>query len=475
MSVGLRKQIIKIPALLSRFLFWREKQQPVQKIQRRKALSTENQTELEKLCAQLFKQKDALTSGRLQFIGLAKIQKRLGKRWASLSKIVFDTADSVIDEYTGKGDIFIRYKDDTYVMIFAQASVEEGKVKAALIASEIQRRLFELDEEELKDIEIRKAISEIKTNFIEDGGFTDFLDGFTAEEIPYEDDALLAREEKFSLFDAPVTDVDAQDYKAKTIKQSEISVLPENIRFSYLPLWDVPRNALTAYLCMGCAVTSQNNLLEAHKDLYKKLAANQRVDLDIKALKHVMAELKAMEENGRKLLIACAVHYDTLYRFEDYERYKTVLEQIPAAHKQFLVFLIMNMMEGRPPKNAYWFAQPLKGFCRHVFAEAPLRRDVNFRYLYNTGVDVVGVRLDKTAASEQEMIAILNGFSAKAKAVKIPKTFVLGISSLSLTTSAVCAGFDFLGGPAIHEAVAQPDTIHRYRHQDLIAGLLSKP
>jgi hypothetical protein len=89
-------------------------------------------------------------------------------------------------------------------------------------------------------------------------------------------------------------------------------------------------------------------------------------------------------------------------------------------------------------------------------------------------VDAAGVRLDSTAASEQEMIAVLNGFSAKAKSVKVPKTFVLGISSLSLTTSAVCAGFDFLGGTSIHEGVARPDTVHRYRYQDLLTGLLAK-
>lgn len=478
MPVGFGKRILKIPVFLSRLLPWRKTQQPVQKIQtkRGKSLSPEGRAELESLCVELFKKRDMITSGRLQFIGLAKVQKRLGKRWASLSRLVFDTADKVIDEYMGKGDIFIRYKDDTYIIIFAHASIEEGKVKASMISSEIQKRLFEMDEEELRDIEIRKAISKIKTNFVEDVGFTNFLDSFTAEDIPYEEDVLLEMEENFSFDDieAPVTDVGAENYKPKSTKQPEEFELPENIHFSYLPLWDVSRNALTTYLCLGSVATSQNNILEDHRDLYKNLSVDQRIYLDIMVLKHIMAELKAMEEDDRKLLVVCPVHYDTLYRFEDYERYKTLLEKIPVAHKQFLIFLIMNMEEGRPPKNAYWFAKSLRFFCRHVFAEVPLRRDINFYYLRNTDVDVVGVRLGSAGISEQETIAILNGVSAKAKAAKISKTFVLGISSLSLTTSAVCAGFDYLGGQAIHEGVARPDTVHGYRYKDLLAGVLGK-
>ncbi len=87
------------------------------------------------------------------------------------------------------------------------------------------------------------------------------------------------------------------------------------------------------------------------------------------------------------------------------------------------------------------------------------------------GLDGVGICID-TDASEQQVLSILNNFSATAKSHKIAHTFVLGVSSLSLTTSSVCAGFDYLGGSAIHESVHNPDTIHKFRHEDIVSNLV---
>jgi CheY-like chemotaxis protein len=108
----------------------------------------------------------------------------------------------------------------------------------------------------------------------------------------------------------------------------------------------------------------------------------------------------------------------------------------------------------------------------NVFIEVPLTQDINFRNMYNAGVNVAGVRLDYGEISEQEMIKRLNIFGNKSKGMNIQKTFVLNVKSLSVTTSAICAGFEFLGGTAIHPPVDQPDNVHRYKHADLIKGLV---
>ena len=433
---------------------------------RKTALSHEKKRELELLCEQLFKQKDYITSGKIQFIGLAKIQKKMGKRWEGLCRIVYEIADEVIASHLDQGDISILYKDNTYVLVFARASLEEGRTKATLIAHDIQERLFAQDEEDLKDIEIRKAVSEIKASYMTDNFSSDFLDALLEweddpEEMPDEDEEI------------PVIDpLEVEAVAKRTVaKRDEPAELTGTLFYSFIPLWDVPRNALTTYLCLTCNTDVKTNTLSAHENFYQKLPPEQKISLDVKTLQRVMIELQAMEKDNRQLLIACPVHYDTLYRFEDYEVYKKTLDQIPEQHKQYLIFVVMNQFQTIPSKNPYWFAAPLRSFCRHVFAEIPLRPDVNFNYLRNTGVDVVGVRLEEKVGSEQKVLNILSGLSVKAKALKIPKTFVLGISSLSLTTSAVCSGFDFLGGPAIHDAVDNPDTIHRYRHQDLVSNL----
>lgn len=483
MAAKLKKLAAQITPFWNRLLFWRKKrtQSHVEQIHsKRSNLSPEKQAALEKLCNQLFKQKELITSGKLQFIGLAKIKRRMGKQWAGLSKIVYDTAEEVIDKYMDKGDIFIRYQDDTYIIIFARASLEEGQLKAAMIADEIRRRLFELDEEELRSIEIREAIGEIRTDFLVDKQFPDFLDALAidlediAVQKEQEAEQKAEQEKNFSLSELAGVDIEASDYRPKTSKPKKEAVLPAGLKFSYLPLWDVRRNALTTYLCLARGSANNSNLFDAYKALYKGQSGENKEALDLNILKTVKTELASMEKDGRKLLIACPVQHETLHSFESYERYKQIIQRIPPAQRQYLVFYVMNMNDNLPPKNAYWFAAPLRQFCRHVFAEIPLRRDINFNYLRSTGVDVAGVRLDGIMGSEQETINLMMAFCTKAKTLKIPMTFVLGVTSLSLTTSAVCATFDFVGGPAVHDEVERPDTVHRYRYEDLISGLINR-
>lgn len=481
MGMRVKNLIAKIAPIWRRFAFRGEKrtQSHVEQIHSRRltALTPEKQADLEKLCDQLFRKKELITSGKLQLIGLSKVKQHMGKRWVGLSKIVYDTAEDVIDSHLDQGDIFIRYRDDTYIIVFARASLDEGHRKAALIADEIRRRLFALDEEELRSIEIREAIGEIRTDFLKEKGFPDFLDSlsFDLDDAPSQDtegEIPVAQDDAVPEIDG--VDIDASAYRRKKTSTQKSPVSPGEITFSYLPLWDVRRNALTTYLCLARRTGAAGNLFDHYRALYKGHSDENKAAIDRMILDAVRGELASMEKDGRQFLIACPVQHETLHCFDRYEEYKQILAGIPAAQRQYLVFYVLNLDGYLPPKDAYWFAAPLRQFCRHVFAEVPLRRDINFNYLRNTGVDVAGVRLDAMAAApERETMNLMMAFSTKAKALKIPMTFVLGVPTLSLTTSAVCATFDFLGGPAIHDEVAKPDMVHKYRYEDLLSGFMN--
>jgi hypothetical protein len=97
---------------------------------------------------------------------------------------------------------------------------------------------------------------------------------------------------------------------------------------------------------------------------------------------------------------------------------------------------------------------------------------INFQILRDSGIDGVGVVAVDKNRDETKTMELLNSFRKEALACKIHKTFVLNVTSLSLTTSAVCAGYDYLGGSGIHENVEKPDNVYRYRHEDLILGLI---
>lgn len=465
-------------AVLNKFFFWRKPPSAPHTIGSRRlmALSPAKQVELDRLCLQLFKNKALITSGKLQLIGLAKIKKRMGKQWAGLSKIVFDTVEEVIDLHLDKSDIFIRFQDDTYIMIFARSSLEESREKGNRIALEIQKRLFAMDEAELRKIEVRQALREIRAD-MPGQSFPDFLDALFPDDDEWLlDQRLEMREqppnENFTPGDIDAVEVDAADYRPELRVRADEEALIIEMNCAYSPLWEVRRNALTTHLCLAHETQPQSDLFQSHRALYAHRSLQGKATLDKRILSAVMAELERMEAENRKLLLICPVQLETLYNMESYEDFKQQLLKIPPVQRQFLILMVMNMDDFSPPKNAYWFATPLRQFCRHVFAEIPLRRDINFNYLRSSGVDVVGVRLDGTLP-EHEAINTLNAFCTKAKSLKIPKTFILNVPTLSLATSAVCAGFDFLGGAVIGAPGSpRPEDIRRYRPEDLIAHLI---
>lgn len=453
-----------IKSLIRRLSSWRKRaQDPVRSIHAGRAatLSSEKSAELENLCNQLFRRKDLITSGKLSFIGLAQIKKRMGRQWNGLCKIVYATAEEVIGQYTGPGDIFIRYKDDTYILIFARSTPEESRLKGTLIAQEIRRRLFEMDEADLRDLEIRQTVGEIRTDKLMDLSFPDMMD---AMDSLFDDRERRSGDSEKQLPPAIKTvEVEATHCKPQATLQSGYTACPE---CAWLPLWDTRQGALTAYLCLA------QGSFDAHKKLYEGKSAAEKAALDMAMIRNAAAELKRMEDHGRKFYLICPVQHETVYSFESYEPCKALLSRIPQERRAFLMILVMNMEDGLPSTQACWFAKPLRSLCPQILAEIPLRRDINFHYLHNSGVNVAGVRLNaENSMPEQDVIALLNGFSIKAKSLKIPRTFVLGVNSLSLTTSAVCAGFDYLGGPAIHEAIDRPDAVHRYRYENLLTGL----
>jgi hypothetical protein len=207
---------------------------PVITTPRKTHLSPEKQQKLENLYRQLLSNKELVTSGKIQFIGLEQIKKRMGASWAGLNTFVYKITEEIIIKHIDKTDLFLGYKDDVYVVIFTQASTEEAKEKMALITDEIRRRLFTLDEEELKRIEIKKSVKQIKTKSFLEGAFPEIIDtGFS-------DDMLFKQKgQKISELYSEKMDVSAESYKAESSINAQGLSAIYNLNYIYIPLWEV--------------------------------------------------------------------------------------------------------------------------------------------------------------------------------------------------------------------------------------------
>ena len=97
-------------------------------------LSTSFQRELKDIVGDKAR---SIEVGHLQNIGLNNVKNILGKKWEKVSKRVDEIADKCIrDRLTGK-DIFVRGKDNDFIICFAELSGEEALFKAKAIESDL--------------------------------------------------------------------------------------------------------------------------------------------------------------------------------------------------------------------------------------------------------------------------------------------------------------------------------------------------
>lgn len=459
-----------IKSFLSNLLFAR-KEMPLQTIELvtqpgSASGKAQKQQELQSALSKLLSNETLLTSGKLQFIGLSKVKAGFGRRWPEFAKIIYETTEGIIAAQLKTGDMSVRYQEDTYVLLFPHANLAEGKARAADIAVKIRQQLFDLNEAEYGGIEIAETMCRLETAGLSDKTPLEIMAAIVSQGPP----------QKQLLPDLDVIQVEAAPFHPHGAGPvNKAADIAEYAHYSYLPLWDTAKQALTTFICLSRNPQPGGSDFQHHLSFIAGKTPFEKTLVDLAVLAAVDAELQERQEEGRRLLVACPVQYATLFNQESYEAYKHRLSLISPERRKCLVILVMKDPATLPGKDAYWFVARLKHYCREVLVELPLAPGINFHYLADAGVETVGVRIPRdVTGAEREIIGRLNVFSAEAKKAGLPKLFMFDVPTLSLTTFAVCAGFDYLGGPAIHEGVDKPDYIYRYRHADLIADLMPK-
>lgn len=386
--------------------------------------ATLQQKELESLCSELFRKRSLVTSGKLQLIGLEKVRRRLGAKWPAMQAQVYAITEEVIARHLSKGDIHLRHKEDTYLVIFARASREEGESIASTISNEIRDRLFSSGNEDLRGIAIKKHIVQTKAGFLSGKPLGEILENLAAS---------------------------PPDDAAGEAGQQRKNPLPCHPVFTFVPLWEVKVNAITTYLCAvgGIEPGPQADLL---------------------LLSRAVVELQRFETENRPALIMCPVRHATLSDAGYLAKYELLCKSIPVTQRNFLIFKIEGLPPGILKSGGVHYPFVLKKYGRAIFAETAIAETTDLSGLRNAGFDGSGLSTLMEGVSEEAVIKRLRMFSLQADAARPSRKFLLDVPSISLAASAVCMGFDYISGPVICGPVVKPEGILRYRHSDLVKG-----
>ncbi len=448
----------KVNRLIRRFPFWRrrDKARGVKKIGTGGALSRQKQAELEMLCFKLFENRELVTSGRLQLIGLAKVKKRMGRRWAGMQQVIYEICEDTIKKYIVQGDLYIRFGEDSYMLLFGVASVREGELKAALIAEEIKRRLFE--EEGIDDMAVSSQMSRIQSRDVgRDKPFPQSI------KIAFDRGAECPQPANMSSAAAPVPPattpraIEVEAY-TETLNRSmslDLGVRMEEIPFRdvhYLPVWDQSKGRLIAHLCLAKGAEMERPI-DGHRAFYAGARRTERANMDLAVLARIIGWMKDNPEKLAGFGIICPVHYDTILGVEGEARYRALCQRVDERMKQYLLFMVLDLPPAVPWPSLTQVVSPLKTYGRVLCGQVPLSCPVDFEAMRLAGFDNVGIIMPPSNINRRVDVS---AFVIQAKKHLIHKTFVLGIDDPHVAADVAAAGVHYLGGKAIHVPICNP-------------------
>lgn len=435
-------------------------------------LSEAKRAELERLCEQLFARQELLTSGRLQLIGLSAVRKRMGKRWLGLQNAIYDICEETIEKYTGRGDIYIRYKDESYILLFLTSSQVESDLKTRLIAEEIKRRLFE--DEGVGDVEVRADTARIRTSTIRrDMEFPDSI--HNAVETGIEKKRALNRDVCQIMSSAPLqappdlsmlrrVEIDAfSDDLCKIQPLVDLGVEADRVPFRavhYIPVWEQYKGRVIAFICLARDEDSQRPVAD-HIKFYAGRSKADAGMMDMAILSQIIGWADAHEGGELKSGLICPVHYETLIGVVTKQKYRALCQQISNQMKEKLLFLVLDTPPRAPRLSLAEAISPLKTYSRKICAQIAYDSNIDFESMRLAGFDNVGIIAPPVVANNAESFkrgtAEIRSFITRAKKNHINITFLMGIDHPALAAEAVSSGAYYISGQAIHVPVQDPN------------------
>ena len=243
------------------------------------------------------------------------------------------------------------------------------------------------------------------------------------------------------------------------LSEDSFSLESAEVVFRYRPLWHVSQHVINAYECRvglkcGSRVQFGNALLPPNAEPAMIGA------LDRLVLRKAVEDVHLLLEERRRNIVTVPVHHSTLTGGTMRREYVAVCNAIAPDLRPFIVFEIVDPIIGFVSSHIPPAVTLLRQYGRAVL----LRLDIDHPRLedfLNIGLHSVGVDVADSALPEGELMRKLELFRARAERYGL-RSYVHGLRSISLTTAAVCAGFEYVSGEVVAGAVERPGGVHAF-------------
>lgn len=414
--------------------------------------------------------------GRLQILGFQAVQQQLGDRWPLLAERIPEVIETTFRRRLSPQDMFRRYDELVYLVIFTGLTLDEARIKAHFIAEEIWQQLFGMAEvDDTLDVSLL-------TIDLEAGEVEDLPDLDSALVRHFETAAQEAARLSGDLPWLPPASRPASEpgpgarpparpaAQPQTPARPQTPAQPQTLvraagqsALTYTPLWAVRRNAVSSYYARMRLLLAPRDVLYGHDILRRAASPRDMYEFDLATLARVHAEVQRLGRHRSSAVILCPVHYTTMVNREARQEFLRLCATLPPAAARHLIIEVSGLAEGFPPHTAYEIRHWLKPYCRAAWAQIP-PLPAAVRNMKEAGFAAVG--FDARHISPARLAATASLFAAAAHGSGL-RCYIHALSTPAAALAAVEAGVDLLSGDAIQRPLDKVLTPYRLTREDI--------
>jgi hypothetical protein len=383
-----------------------------------------------------------ILAGTMNFIGLADLEKRLGDQWPKMAERVNAIATKMIERRLTKADVYFPFGTLNFLIVFSRLSEAAARLKCAAIAAEIEKALLG-EASSGRVLRVQTAVKQV--------------DGELAlVELETIDD-LVARVFRGS-------GAEPREKRATgAAPSSGPELLDPAVQLVYRPVWDVRKDAVSAFLC-------HHESAAAIGDRQNPFLTNVE-ELDRCILGRAVNDMRGMTLTRRRFLLIIPVHFETLARRR--VAYVKQCQTLPDIQEKLVIFELLGVPDGVPQSRLLEITGIVKPFARAIMMQVPLTR-TSFFEASDTGLFAVGTYIGLQNGTEPQVMAAMDRFAAAANKAGL-RTYAHALPSLSLASAAIGAGFDYIDADVISPAMTVPGEVRRFGIRDLYGKLQRCP
>lgn len=425
----------------------------------------------------LFESQATVTAGCIHFMGLASLRQRLGPRWSAVKDRVLQLAERLIARHLSAQDVWFRYGEDSFVIVFNRLN----KLEAQLVCAKIIEQLhgFLLGDADAREIVIETVVFDVGEDVtIGRASLAQLLSAATQavgpEGQPIPSPAGADGAPPLPVL-APPDGATAPSILPQAVARIAASWQEERLeplRILFRPVWDAKHQVMSTF------IVRPNRPRPGRSDAwgYEVLADPQDLgavlDLDLEVLSHSVAIFQELYQNRFRFVLSLPLHFETLAVAARRRQYLQLCRVIPRHLAPLLMFHLVELPKGIPYSRLMELLNAVRPFCRGAMAVTDFDCTDHATYAM-AGIRAAGVVLHHLSDAGRLPTDIAK-FAAMLQKVRL-QSFLDEIPTHEILVLAEAAGVSYLSGDAVGAWAEVPSHMTRVSRDELLARSHARP